>query len=185
MRHPQILSKSSAILVVIDMQEPFLRPIFERDRVVRQVRLLMEAARALDVPTVATLQYAEKMGGCIPEIAELLPSGTPPFDKLAFSCADNEEFRLAVQSEGRSQILLCGIETHICVNQTAHDLLHAGYQVHIASDAVSSRSEFNSNQGLQRMAAAGAVITNAESALYEMLGRSGTTEFKRILPLVK
>jgi nicotinamidase-related amidase len=140
MRHPQILQADRSILVVVDMQEPFLRHIFERERVLQNCRLLIQAANILKVPVVATLQYAQKMGGVVPEIAEVLPQGCEPIDKMCFSCYGSEPFRAALMASERTQVVVCGVESHICVMQTALDALGAGFQVQVPEDAVSSRS---------------------------------------------
>jgi nicotinamidase-related amidase len=184
-RHPALLRAEDTLLIVVDMQEPFLRNIWERDRVVTNVAALVEATRILRVPILPTQQNTEKMGETIPEIAKLLPSLCVPFDKLCFSGLADGAIASEVSRSGRRQILLCGIESHICINQTAHDLLAAGYQVHVAADAVSSRTESNWAVGLRRMERAGALITSTEAAIYELLGEAGTPEFREILQLVK
>jgi nicotinamidase-related amidase len=184
-RHPQLLRPDDTLLVVLDMQEPFLKNIWERERVVSNVCRIMDAARILLVPTVPTLQYAERMGSVIPEVSKRLPSHSLPFDKLCFSCMGSDAFQSEVQRSGRKQVLLCGVETHICVSQTAHDLLAQGYQVHVAADAVSSRTEHNWEIGLQRMSRAGVFISSTEMAIYELLYQAGTPEFRQILELVK
>lgn len=164
-RHPDLLRVTDTVLLVVDMQEPFLRAAWERERVVRNVCTLLDAAAVLQVPVVATLQYAARMGGPIPEVAERLPAGIEPLDKLTFSCAADEGCMTAISAAGRSQVLVCGVETHICVSQTAHDLLARGLQVHVAGDAVSSRAEANWRSGLARIAEAGATVTSTESAI--------------------
>lgn len=184
-RHPHLLRPDDTILVVLDMQEPFLKNIWERERVVTNVCRIMDAARILLVPVVPTLQYAERMGGVIPEISRRLPSHSLPFDKLCFSCMGSDAFHSEIHRSGRKQVLLCGVETHICVSQTAHDLLAQGYQVHVAADAVSSRTQQNWEIGLQRMSKAGVFISSTEMAIYELLYQAGTPEFRQILELVK
>jgi nicotinamidase-related amidase len=184
-RHRALLRADDTVLVVVDMQEPFLRFAWERERVVRNVRTLLGAAGVLGVPVVATLQYAARMGGLIPEVAERIPAGVDALDKLTFSCAADHGCAAAILRAGCGQVLLCGVETHICVCQTAHDLLARGLQVQVAGDAVSSRAEANWRNGLARIERAGGIITSTESAIYEMLYRAGTAEFSAILPLVK
>jgi len=183
-RHPYILSRQNTLLVVVDMQEPFLRGIHEPGRLVANVRLLTQAAAILQVPVLSTTQYAQRMGGLVPEIAETLPSESVPLDKLCFSCVGAEGFLDGVASFGRSQILLCGVETHICVSQTALDLVHHAYQVHVAADAVSSRTLERHNLGMERMRDSAVLPCAAEAAVYELLGEAGTPEFKSVLPLV-
>ncbi|MEP0766399.1 MAG: isochorismatase family protein [Fimbriimonadia bacterium] len=185
MRHPQLFDKDASALVVVDIQKPFLDPCDDKDRVVRRSRFLIQAARVMSIPILATLQYATRMGGMVPEIQEVLPEDCLPTDKLCFSCYGAEKFAMDLQASGRRQVVLCGIETHICINQTAHDLLHAGYTVGIPTDAVSARGKKNHKYALHRMANAGAILTNSESVVYEWLYQSGTPEFKQILELVK
>jgi nicotinamidase-related amidase len=150
-RHPALLDRADSLLVVVDMQEPFLAAIHGREPLTANVSLLVQAARTLGVPMVATVQYVQRMGGVVPAIAEVLPTGYFPLDKLCFSCAGNEDFTRVLKESGRRQIVLCGVETHICVSQTAHDLLHSGYQVHVAADAVSSRTLEKHKLGMERI----------------------------------
>jgi len=184
-RHPSLLRAEDTLLIVVDMQEPFLRHVWERERVVTNVTKLLRAARTLRVPIVPTLQNAEKLGGLLPEIARGLPPQCVPFDKMCFSCLGEGAFVSEVQRSGRKQILLCGVETHICISQTAHDLLAQGYQVHVAADAVSSRTQSNWEIGLRRMECAGALISSMEMAIYELLHEAGTPEFRELLELFK
>jgi nicotinamidase-related amidase len=185
LRHPALLRADDTVLLVVDMQEPFLRAAWDRERVVRNVCTLLGAASALRLPVVATLQCAARMGDVIPEVAERLPAGTVPLDKLTFSCPADAGCAAAIATAERKQVLLCGVETHICVCQTAHDLLAQGFQVHVAGDAVSSRTEDNWRNGLSRIEHAGGIVTSTESAIYELLYRAGTPEFSAILPLLK
>lgn len=185
LRHPHILRRDDTVLVVVDMQEPFLRGIHERDQLIARVGLLVEAAKALSVPVLATTQYAARMGSFVDEIACLLPAESSPIDKLAFSCAGSEAFLTALQVQNRTQVLLCGVETHICVGQTALDLSARGWQTHVAADAVSSRSLETHKLGMERMRDSGVLPCAAEAAVYELLREAGTPEFKAILSLVK
>lgn len=182
---PTLLRGDDTLLMVVDMQEPLLRDIWERERVVRNVCILLDAARELRIPVVPTLQNSRRLGGPIPEVGSRLPAQCVPFDKLAFSCCADGAVMSDVQRSGRKQVLICGVETHICVSQTALDLAAQGYQVHVAADAVSSRVESNWCVGLRRMEQTGVQISSTEMALYEILGEGGTPEFKAVLQLVK
>ena len=186
-RHPHILRREDTLLVVVDMQEPFLRGIHDRERLVANVRLLVQATAILDVPVVATVQYAERMGGVVPEITQAFPDSAccVPLDKTCFSCAGAEGFLEGIALLGRHQILFCGVETHICVSQTALDLVYGGYQVHVAADAVSARSLEKHKLGMERMRDSGVLPCGAEAAVYELLREAGTPEFKAILTLVR
>jgi nicotinamidase-related amidase len=173
-------------LVVVDIQEKLLPPIFERERLIRNSQLLIRLTNILRLPTLLTTQYCKGLGSVVPEIASLIPSAKP-MDKLEFSCFGSEQFIAALKSVPgrRNTILLCGMETHICVMQTALGALEHGYYVHVASDAVSSRAEWNWKIGLQRMRDAGAVISSTEMMMYELLRSSGTPAFKELLPFLK
>jgi nicotinamidase-related amidase len=184
MRHPNILDREDTVLIVVDLQEPFLRFIHERERVVANSVTLIKAAKILGLPVISTLQYPERMGDMVPEILDALP-GDERIGKTTFSSYGSEAFVEKLKATGKSAVLVCGVESHICVSQTVHDLLAAGYQVHVAADAISSRSKCNWKIGVEKMRQAGAVITSVEAAAYEMLVDSKSPEFKQILDLVK
>jgi nicotinamidase-related amidase len=183
--HPHLLSPENALLVVVDMQEPFLRNIFQRERVLPNVCALISGANVLQIPVIGTTQYASRMGDIVQEVRRLVPVRQPVFDKMTFSCYADASFSSEIVRSGRKQILLCGVESHICVNQTAHDLIASGYQVHVATDAVSSRSESNYRLGLEKMRQGGVLMSSVEMALYEMLQKAGTAEFRGILDIIK
>jgi nicotinamidase-related amidase len=178
------LDRERTTLVVIDIQQKLLPSIFEKERVIRNVVLLMRSARALDVPIVLTTQYRQGLGATVPEIAQEAP-GVQALDKLAFGCFGDEHVLLRLASLGRPQLLVAGIESHICVAQTVLGALTHHYAVHVASDAVSSRVEHNWKVGLDRMDRAGAVVSSTEMAIYELLRRSDGEAFRKILPLLK
>ncbi len=185
-RHPSLLRRDDAVLVVVDMQESFLDVIHDRERLTANVLLLTEAAKALRVPVLASLQYAQRLGGLVPSIAAALPRDSPlPFDKLSFSCAGSPDFLCALEATGRHQVILCGVETHICVAQTALGLAHLGYQIHVAADAVSSRTLEKHKLGMERIRDSHVLPCAAEAAVYELLQAAGTAEFKAVLSLVK
>ena len=180
------LEAEQCALIVVDMQEKLLPPIWEKERLVRNVQLLIRLAGILKIPALVTVQYAKGLGSTVPDIASMLPD-TAPLDKLTFSCFGSDVFcsllkRLPGQ---RTTALLCGMETHICVMQTALGALREGYLVHVASDAVSSRAELNWRIGLDRMRAAGAVISSTEMMIYELLRSSGAPAFRELLPYLK
>ena len=174
------LQRDRTALVVVDVQEGFRRAIPDFERVAKATATLIAGAEALDVPVVITEQYPKGLGKTAPEVAGRLPEGTAPIEKVVFSAAEAEGFDLG----GRDQALVCGIETHVCVSQTAIDLLEGGTEVHVPLDAVGSRTEENKRVGLHKMERAGAVLTSVEAALFELLGRAGTDEFKEIQRLI-
>ena len=179
------LEAENCALLVIDIQEKLLPPIHERERLVRNSQLLIRLAKILNMPVIASTQYARGLGNTVPDVASLLPNDA--IDKVQFSCFGSDAFCSLVKNlpGNRNTMLLCGMETHICVMQTALAALRDGYLVHVASDAVGSRSEWNWKVGLDRMRAAGAIISSTEMMIYELLRSSGTAAFKEILPHLK
>ena len=180
------LDPNQCTLIVIDIQEKLLPPIFRKEQLVRNAQLLIRLAGIFKIPTLMSTQYSKGLGNTVPEIASLLPD-VQPLEKVAFSCFGSEVFCSALKRVpgSRNTVVLCGMETHICVAQTALAALRDGYLVHIAADAVSSRTELNWQIGLDRMRAAGAVISSTEMIIYEALGSSGTAEFKDMLKHLK
>ncbi len=182
----QPLEVERCALLVIDIQEKLLPPIHEKERLVRNTQLLLRLAGILKIPTIATTQYEKGLGKTVPEVAYLLPQSAF-VDKLEFGCFNNGSFCANVRGlpGQRNTVLLCGMETHICVMQTALGALNRGYLVHVAADAAGSRTQFNWKIGLERMRAAGAVISSTETIIYELLRASGTAAFKEMLPYLK
>ena len=180
------LEADQCALLVVDIQEKLLPPIFEKERMVKNSQLLIRLAGILKIPALMTTQYAKGLGNTVPEIASLLPE-TQAIDKHMFSCFGSDAFcsQLKRLPGNRNTVLLCGMESHICVTQTALAALREGYIVHVASDAVSSRTEWNWKIGLERKRAAGAVISSTEMIIYEMLRSSGAPAFKELLPYLK
>jgi nicotinamidase-related amidase len=176
----RLLERERTALVVIDVQEGFRPAVGEFDAVARNAGLLVQGARILGLPVLVTEQYPRGLGETVPEVAEHL-DGVPRLEKVEFDATDVEGFDLAE----RDQALLCGIEAHVCVAQTAAGLLDRGVDVQVATDAVSSRTAANRRAGLAKMEATGAVLTSTEMALFELLGRAGTPEFKEVQALVK
>lgn len=183
-KHPRILQRGSAALIVIDMQPPLVRSIEDSEELLRNISILGEGCRILEVPIIGTTQYVDRLGEIVPEIRHFLPS-SPPHDKLSFDCCGSKSFLDALEATKASQIMLCGLESHICVSQTAHGLLARGYQVHVITDAVASRKEENCRIGLAKMHHSGAISSSAEMALYELMGDANNRFFKQILNLVK
>jgi nicotinamidase-related amidase len=180
------LEAAQCALIVIDIQEKLLPPIFEKERLLRNSQLLIRLAGVLKIPTLMSTQYAKGLGQTVPEIASLLPS-VEPIDKQMFSCFGSDVFcsMLKRLPGNRNTALLCGMESHICVAQTALAALREGYLVHVASDAVSSRTQWNWKIGLDRMKSAGAVISSTEMIIYELLRSSGAPAFKEMLAYLK
>ena len=174
------LDPERAALIVVDVQEAFRQAVPDFERITGAVSTMLQGAEAIGIPVKITEQYPKGLGETVPEVAEHLPEGTSPLEKLAFSAAEADGFDL----EAREQALVCGIETHVCVNQTVLDLLGSGAEVHVAEDAVGSRFAENKRVGLNKMEQAGAVLTSVETALFELLRRAGTDEFKTVQKLI-
>jgi nicotinamidase-related amidase len=177
---PGKLDRNRAALVVIDVQEAFRKAVPSFDDVARGAAALIRGAEAVDVPIVVTEQYPKGLGRTVPEVADVLPQGIEPLEKVCFSAPEAEGFDLG----GREQAIVCGVEAHVCVNQTVLDLLEEGIEVHVALDAVGSRFEESKQVGIEKARRAGAVITNVETALFELVGCAGTDEFKEIQRVV-
>ncbi|HEY3972665.1 MAG TPA: hydrolase [Candidatus Sulfotelmatobacter sp.] len=180
------LEAEQCVLIVIDIQEKLLPPIYQCEQLVRNAQVLIRAAGILKIPALVSTQYAKGLGGTVPELTSLL-AGTEAIDKTLFSCFGSDEFcsvlkRLPGQ---RNTLLLCGMESHICVAQTALAALREGYLVHVASDAVGSRTEWNWKIGLDRVRSAGAVISSTEMMIYELMRSSSSAAFKELLPHLK
>ena len=177
---PGKLDRGRAALVVVDVQEAFRGVIPAFEDVARATATLIEGAEATGVPVIVTEQYPKGLGVTVPEVAEHLPEGVEPVAKTCFSAAEAEGFYLS----GRDQAIVCGIEAHVCVNQSVLDLLGRGVEVHVVVDAVGSRTEQNRAIGLAKAERAGAVLTSVETALFELLGAAGSDEFKRVQKLI-
>jgi nicotinamidase-related amidase len=181
-RHPDILDRRTAILAVVDVQER-IDPVMGRGGHRPRIRFLAQTFRHFGLPVLMTEQYPRGLGATVPQIAEACSE--PPLVKMTFSCAEDEGFRSALAATGRRQVVLVGIEAHVCVAQTALDLLHAGYQVHVPHDAVSSRRPADRRRALDRLAHAGAIVTSTESCVFELLHHCGDDDFRWVSRALK
>jgi len=177
-----LLQQGNAALLVIDVQERINAVMADQGHVPR-LEVLIEACRGLDVPVIGSEQYPQGLGPTVESLATAL--GETPASKLTFSCSRDDRLRGAIDNSGRHQIIVTGIETHVCVLQTVIDLLTMGFEVHVPHDAVNSRRPADKEWALRRMAAAGATITSTESALFELLERCDTADFKTVAKLIK
>jgi len=177
------LEPGGAVLLVVDIQEKLLPAIDHAEACVAAAKRMIEAARVLVVPTVVTEQYPAGLGPTCAAIKEAL-GDAPVAEKVRFSaCVDSVMRALAQLS--RRQVIVVGIEAHVCVQQTVLDLLRAGYLPYVCADAVSSRQPLDRQTAMARMRQAGAIITTTESVIFELLGQAGTQQFKQILRIVK
>ena len=169
---------------MVDVQERLAAVMDQREKVLDNCRRLIEGAQILDVPIAVTEQYPKGLGPTEEELRGALLS-CEPFEKITFSCCGEPSFTSALESLGRRTIILAGMETHVCVLQTALDLLRGGYGVHLVRDAVCSREKENWITGLEMMRDAGAVVTSTETVLFQLLVKAGTGEFKAVSKLVR
>jgi len=177
-----MLDPRRAVVVLIDLQQKLLPAIAERERVLANSLLLLRLSDVLELPVILTTQYRKGLGEIVPEVTLAAPK-VVPLDKVAFGCFGSAEFETRIaELDGRDQVLVAGVEAHICVAQTVLGALAKRLTVHVAADAVGSRTAANREIGLRRMETAGAVITSAEMAVYELLGRSDAAAFKSMLP---
>lgn len=181
-RSPELMSRHDTALLVVDVQGKLVTLIPGYRRLIWNIRRLIDGAKILGLPVAGTEQYPQGLGPTVPELASLL--GEIPA-KNAFSCGECGSLFRDWEAQGIRKILVSGIEAHVCVGQTAHDLMAAGFRVYLPADAVGSRFEIDYQTGLRRLESAGATITTVETALFEWCERSGTPEFKQISALVR
>jgi len=179
-----MLKKEEAALIVIDVQGKLATLMYRKEDLFANVVRMIRGARVLELPVIWTEQLPDKLGQTSPEIKEEL-TGLTPLIKKSFSCCGDAGFLKQLSGLGRRQLLLTGIETHVCVYQTALDLLASGYEVYLVRDAVSSRIESNYHLGVERMKDAGAVLTSVEMSLFELLRVAEGPQFKQIIEIVK
>lgn len=183
--HRNVLDRERTGLVVVDIQEAFRGVIDEYDRVIDRAVVAVRGFRELDRPVIVSEQYPKGLGHTVAEIAELITDRDVPFEKTAFSSCGAEGFVQMLRSAGVEQVAVCGIEAHICVNQTVHDLIENGFAVHVLTDAISSRRSSDRSVGIEKMIASGAIRSSVEMALFEMLRDARHENFRSIQALVK
>lgn len=179
----RILKENTAALI-IDMQERLFPHIYQNQQLQKNCAILIKGLKLLEIPLLLTEQYSKGLGATIAPIQILLEENTP-LEKMAFSCCGSEDFMKNLQAVNKKFVVICGIEAHVCVQQTVIDLLEKNYQPVVIADCISSRKEADKNIALERMRQAGAVITSYESILFELCRVAGTEQFKQISKLVK
>lgn len=185
------LDREHTVLVIVDVQDRLAAAMTLRDRVVSRAQLLVEAASITGCPIVVTRQYPRGLGDVVTPLLDVLErveaegATVSPVEKLAFNCFAEETFAACIEAIGRRQLLVAGMETHICVTQTALAGLEQGFDIHVAADACCSREAYAHDVAVTRMSRAGVAVTTAESAAYELVSRAGTPEFKALLKAVK
>jgi nicotinamidase-related amidase len=179
-----MLKPQNTVLVIVDVQGKLAQLMHDKEALFANLQRLIQGIQVLEVPIIWLEQNPKGLGPTIPEVAALLPDGEP-IPKFSFSCCGNAAFMRALRGAQRANVLLCGIETHVCIYQTAMDLLALGYGVHVVADAVSSRTAENCHIALDRMRDARACITSTEMALFELLRTAKAPQFKAIAKIVK
>src|SRR2546428_10371355 len=185
MRHPALLDRERSVLVRIDLREGYGTALHAGERVVVACRLVVEGRAIVGVPTGVTEQSRRGCGQSAPEVAGRFPAGLQVIEKMSMSCCGAAAFTERLAASGRRQVLIAGIETHACVNQTAHDLLALGYQVQVARDATSSRRPADVEPAWEKMGAAGMLPTSSEQALLELVRTAESADFKALQRLLK
>ncbi|MBY0221236.1 hydrolase [Mammaliicoccus sciuri] len=179
-----MLKKEQTLFVLVDVQGKLAQIVKDSKTLHDNLEKLIKGLQVLNVPILWLEQYPEGLGPTTESLSSLL-EGQEPIAKMTFSAAGNEEFMKQLESSGRKQVLIAGIETHICVYLTAADLVKQGYEVEVVEDAVTSRTEANKQIGLEKMKGLGVTATCVETALYELIGEAGTDEFKKVLKIIK
>lgn len=185
MFHPAILDKEKTVLVVVDLQEAFRSAIPDFPLITSRISMAVRGFQILEVPVIVTEQYPQGLGRTAEEVLFALPADFEFIEKSAFSACGAQSFSDKLKSLNVSQIVLCGIEAHICVNQTAHDLLNQNFQVHLLTDCVASRFEHDKRAALAKMQMNGVVAASMEMALFELMRDSKHEQFKEIQNLIK
>jgi len=179
-----MLDTKRTLLIVTDIQGNLANLMYKRDDLYKQIGIIIEGIKAIDIPILWVEQYPSGLGPTVPEVSSHL-EGYSPLPKTTFSSLSDTEINRRFTELNRDQVLLVGIETHVCIHQTAMDLLSRGIETHVVANAVSSRTEFNRRIGLDKIARAGGIITSVETALFELLEKAEGDAFKKILELVK
>ena len=181
--HPYLLTKN-CILVLIDLQEKLFPYVQEKERILQQIKKLIKFAEIMKIPIILTEHYPKGLGSTIKEIKTSLPKYSP-IKKITFSAFRSNEFLEKIQNTKIKTLIFCGIESHICIEQTVLDGISLGFKIHIISDAISSRKKHDLQIGIDKMKQCGGIISTTEMAMYEILERADTNEFKDALKLVK
>ncbi len=185
MAHPNLLDRKSTALVVIDVQEAFRNVIPQFEQIAVRISTALRGFHILEVPIIVTEQYPKGLGPTVEEITLSLPEGNVPLEKRAFSACGAGPFMKMLEEFDVSQIVICGIETHVCVSQTAHDLLDAGFDVQVLTNCVASRFDHDREAGLSKMYGSGVDPSSVEMALFELMRDSSHEKFKEIQALIK
>ena len=185
MRHPNTLRPGETALIVVDLQEAFRGVVIDFDRIASRIAVMVQGAALLNVPILVTEQYPQRLGRTAQVVLNVLPADVNVVDKTAFSSCAAATFLEQLEATKAKQVLLCGLESHVCVNQTAHDLLASVYQVHLLMDCITSRKQDDRDIGIEKMCTSGTVPSSVEMALFELMRDSRHEQFKAVQRLIK
>jgi len=180
----ELINRENTGLLVVDVQEKLMQVMGTKQRVIDNIIKLLHLSKLFNLPVILTEHYLKWLGPTLPEIIESLPA-YEPIQKLHFNCCDVDAFNKRLESEGFKNIIVTGVESHICIFQTCVSILEKGYQVHVPQDAVDSRTDENWRVGLGLIKKAGAFITSTETVIYQILKKAGTKEFKKMLKIIR
>ncbi|MEI8388654.1 MAG: hydrolase [bacterium] len=181
----KLLNSENSILLIIDIQEKLLKAQHDKEKIQKNAVILTKAAKILGIPVIVSEQYPQGLGATIPEIKENLSENAKYYEKKSFSCCANSAFEDLIKETGKNQVIVCGIESHVCVHQTVSDLLSAGYEIFLVKDAVGSRKEYECEIGFERMISSGAVPACVEMIVFELIKCASHEKFKQIQELIK
>jgi nicotinamidase-related amidase len=182
--HTRFINRQEALLLIVDIQKVMFDLCVEKETVKKNIGALIDLANILELPVIFTEHNAGKLGRFDSSLIQKSQKNSL-FNKMEFSCMGNDGIRNAITTTGKKTIILAGIESHVCIFQTGAQAIQEGFNVHIVSDAISARTSFNLNIGINRLKQAGAVITCTEMLIFELLLKAGTQEFKKLLPIIK
>jgi nicotinamidase-related amidase len=185
MQHPNILELDQSALLIIDVQEAFRASMSDFEQLAKRIAIAAKGAQILGLPIIVTEQYPKGLGHTAPEILDVLPTNTSILEKTSFSSCGAQQFHDELHRRETRQVIVCGIEAHICVNQTVHDLLNAGLQVHLLTDCINSRNKKDRKAAVKKMKASGTVISSLEMSLFELMRDARHEQFKAIQGLIK
>jgi len=179
-----MLSEEQTLLIVIDAQEKLVEVMDKKEQLVQNIQTIIKGAKVLDIPIISIEQYPKGLGSTVSEIKECI-SDNNPIEKDTFSCCQNNQFITTLESYNRKQILVAGVEAHICVYLTAIELIEHGYEVEVITDAISSRTEYNKKIAIEKMISKGIGITTVEMVLFELLKLAKGDIFKQVMKIIK
>ena len=183
-RHPNLFTNENSLVLLIDFQERFVPVLYKNDETVKNIKLLLAGTNVYSLPIIVTEQVPEKLGHTINDFKEYLHHAKF-FYKKTMSCCGQIGFLEELKNRGIKRIAVCGIEAHVCVLQTSLDLIHNGFQVHLACDAITTRVPYNKEIAIEKMKSAGVIVSSVETILFEMAYTAGTDEFKKLQQLFK